>query len=71
MRGTRKLYAMKKLKKSKMIERNQVAHVTAERDALAYLNDFYKQNPWVVRLYYSFQVCILFFSQSFVLLIYF
>jgi serine/threonine protein kinase len=55
MRGTRKLYAMKKLKKSKMIERNQVAHVTAERDALAYLNDFYKQNPWVVRLYYSFQ----------------
>jgi len=55
MKGTKKLYAMKKLKKSKMIERNQVAHVTAERDALASLNDFYKQNPWVVRLYYSFQ----------------
>lgn len=26
-----------------------------ERDALAELNDFYKQNAWVVRLYYSFQ----------------
>eukprot|EP01121_Diplochlamys_sp_Union-15-3_P013733 TRINITY_DN4300_c0_g1_i3.p1 TRINITY_DN4300_c0_g1~~TRINITY_DN4300_c0_g1_i3.p1 ORF type:complete len:541 (-),score=97.29 TRINITY_DN4300_c0_g1_i3:80-1654(-) len=55
MNGTKKLYAMKKLKKSKMIERNQVAHVKAERDALASLNDFYKENPWVVRLYYSFQ----------------
>jgi serine/threonine protein kinase len=58
MRGTKKLYAMKKLKKSKMIERNQVAHVQNERDALAYLNDFYKQNLWVVRLYYSFQDAI-------------
>eukprot|EP01126_Amoeba_proteus_P062966 TRINITY_DN862_c0_g1_i15.p1 TRINITY_DN862_c0_g1~~TRINITY_DN862_c0_g1_i15.p1 ORF type:complete len:429 (+),score=90.38 TRINITY_DN862_c0_g1_i15:92-1378(+) len=55
MKGTKKLYAMKKLKKSKMIERNQVTHVKAERDALANLNDFYKQNVWVVRLYYSFQ----------------
>jgi len=33
----------------------QVEHVKKERDALAELNDFYKQNPWVVRLYYSFQ----------------
>lgn len=31
MRGTNKLYAMKKLNKSKMIERNQVAHIKAER----------------------------------------
>lgn len=46
---------MKKLKKAKMIQRNQVEHVTKERDALAQLNDFYKENPWVVRLYYSFQ----------------
>jgi serine/threonine protein kinase len=29
--------------------------VKAERDALATINDFYKENPWVVRLYYSFQ----------------
>jgi serine/threonine protein kinase len=32
-----------------------VEHVKKERDALAELNDFYKQNAWVVRLYYSFQ----------------
>jgi serine/threonine protein kinase len=55
MKGTKKLFAMKKLKKSKMIARNQVEHVKKERDALADLNDFYKQNAWVVRLYYSFQ----------------
>jgi protein-serine/threonine kinase len=29
--------------------------VKAERDALATINDFYKENPWVVRLYYTFQ----------------
>eukprot|EP01130_Rhizamoeba_saxonica_P001322 TRINITY_DN11199_c0_g1_i1.p1 TRINITY_DN11199_c0_g1~~TRINITY_DN11199_c0_g1_i1.p1 ORF type:complete len:487 (-),score=95.82 TRINITY_DN11199_c0_g1_i1:36-1496(-) len=55
MRGTSKFYAMKKLSKSSMIKRNQVGRIKAERDALAHLNDFYKQNPWVVRLYYSFQ----------------
>lgn len=33
----------------------KVTHVKAERDALATINDFYKENPWVVRLYYSFQ----------------
>lgn len=55
MKGTKKLFAMKKLKKVKMIARNQVEHVKKERDALADLNDFYKQNAWVVRLYYSFQ----------------
>lgn len=55
MTGTDKYFAMKKLKKAKMIARNQVEHVTKERDALAQLNDFYSENPWVVRLYYSFQ----------------
>lgn len=50
-----RLFAMKKLKKSKMIERNQVEHVRQERDALANLNDFYMENPWVIRLYYTFQ----------------
>lgn len=55
MRGTKKLFAMKKLRKTKMIRKNQVKHVQTERDALAQLNDFYKENPWVVRLYYSFQ----------------
>lgn len=46
---------MKKILKSSTIARNQVEHVKKERDALAELNDFYKENPWVVRLYYSFQ----------------
>lgn len=50
-----RLFAMKKLKKSKLLARNQVDHVKQERDALANLNDFYVENPWVIRLYYSFQ----------------
>ncbi|CAG5127031.1 unnamed protein product [Candidula unifasciata] len=44
------LYAMKTLKKSNVIQRNQVAHVKAERDILAEAD-----NEWVVKLYYSFQ----------------
>jgi len=44
------LYAMKTLKKSEVLKRNQVAHVKAERDILAEAD-----NEWVVRLYYSFQ----------------
>uniref|UniRef100_A0A0B7AW07 non-specific serine/threonine protein kinase n=1 Tax=Arion vulgaris TaxID=1028688 RepID=A0A0B7AW07_9EUPU len=44
------LYAMKTLKKSNVIKRNQVAHVKAERDILAEAD-----NEWVVKLYYSFQ----------------
>lgn len=55
MKKNKKLYAMKKLDKSKMIEKHQVAHVRSERDVLADNNNFYKDNPWIVRLYYSFQ----------------
>lgn len=55
MKGTNQLFAMKKLKKSQMIAKNQVKNVKQERDALAHLNDFYKENPWVVRLYCTFQ----------------
>jgi serine/threonine protein kinase len=44
------LYAMKKLKKDEMLKKEQVAHVRAERDVLAQAN-----NPWVVKLHYSFQ----------------
>lgn len=43
-------YAMKTLKKADVLERNQVAHVKAERDILAEAD-----NEWVVKLYYSFQ----------------
>jgi len=52
MRGTKDLYAMKKLKKSEMIKKDQIFHVRAERDALALTN---ASNPWIVKLYYSFQ----------------
>lgn len=44
------LYAMKTLKKTVILKRNQVAHVKAERDILAEAD-----NEWVVKLYYSFQ----------------
>jgi len=41
---------MKVMKKSEMVKKNQVAHIRAERDVLALAD-----NPWVVRLAYSFQ----------------
>lgn len=44
------LYAMKTLRKSDVLTRNQVAHVKAERDILAEAD-----NEWVVKLYFSFQ----------------
>eukprot|EP01124_Arcella_intermedia_P030715 TRINITY_DN6776_c0_g1_i2.p1 TRINITY_DN6776_c0_g1~~TRINITY_DN6776_c0_g1_i2.p1 ORF type:complete len:543 (-),score=153.58 TRINITY_DN6776_c0_g1_i2:114-1541(-) len=67
MKGTGKLYAMKKLRKSTMIERNQVSHVKNERDALALLNDFTQNNPWVTKLYYSFQDALyLYFIMEYV-----
>ena len=44
------LYAMKTLQKNDVLQRNQVAHVKAERDILAEAD-----NEWVVKLYYSFQ----------------
>lgn len=47
---TGRLYAMKTLHKSDVFNRNQAAHVKAERDILAEAD-----NEWVVKLYYSFQ----------------
>lgn len=44
------LYAMKTLRKTDILKRNQFAHVKAERDILAEAD-----NEWVVKLYYSFQ----------------
>ena len=49
-RDTDQLYAMKTLRKDDVLQRNQVAHVKAERDILAEAD-----NEWVVKLYYSFQ----------------
>ena len=51
------LYAMKTLKKAEVLKRNQVAHVKAERDILAEAD-----NEWIVKLFHSFQVNLLFFK---------
>ena len=46
----KRVYAMKIMKKTEMLKKNQVAHIRAERDVLALAD-----NPWVVKLHYSFQ----------------
>ena len=47
---TQQLYAMKTLRKSEIVQKNQIAHVKAERDILSAAD-----NEWLVRLFYSFQ----------------
>lgn len=42
---------MKSMLKNHMILKNQVTHVKAERDVMAEADD-----PWIVKLMYSFQV---------------
>ncbi|RKP34896.1 kinase-like domain-containing protein [Dimargaris cristalligena] len=49
-RDTGKIYAMKMLRKTDMVKKDQLAHVKAERDLLAE-----SDSPWVVQLYFSFQ----------------
>ncbi|CAI8049436.1 Serine/threonine-protein kinase 38-like [Geodia barretti] len=44
------VYAMKILRKADMLEKEQIAHARAERDILVEAD-----NPWVVKMYYSFQ----------------
>lgn len=44
------MYAMKILRKADMLEKEQVAHVRAERDVLVEAD-----HQWVVKMYYSFQ----------------
>ncbi|TPX35875.1 hypothetical protein SmJEL517_g01676 [Synchytrium microbalum] len=48
---TGKIYAMKTLRKSEMVKKDQLAHVKAERDVLAESVN----TPWVVQLFFSFQ----------------
>ncbi|KAF2072955.1 hypothetical protein CYY_005721 [Polysphondylium violaceum] len=55
MKKNNKYFAMKKLDKSKMIEKQQTIHVRSERDILADSNHIHGHNPWIVSLYYSFQ----------------
>eukprot|EP01006_Ploeotia_vitrea_P042258 TRINITY_DN66614_c8_g7_i1.p1 TRINITY_DN66614_c8_g7~~TRINITY_DN66614_c8_g7_i1.p1 ORF type:complete len:506 (+),score=291.17 TRINITY_DN66614_c8_g7_i1:168-1520(+) len=49
-KDTGDVYAIKIMKKTEMVKKNQVAHIRAERDVLALAD-----NPWVVKLQYSFQ----------------
>jgi serine/threonine protein kinase len=53
-RFSRDIYAMKSMPKESMIIKNQVTHVRAERDILTQAAE---SNPWIVVLYYTFQVC--------------
>ena len=56
-KDTGHVYAMKVLRKADMLEKEQVAHVRAERDVLVEAD-----HQWVVKMYYSFQVGFLRFS---------
>ena len=49
-KNTSQILAVKKMKKSEMLYKNQVGHVRAERDILVASN-----NPWIVELKCSFQ----------------
>ncbi len=49
-KDTGHIYAMKILRKIDMLEKEQVAHVRAERDILCEADV-----DWVVKMYYSFQ----------------
>jgi protein-serine/threonine kinase len=52
-RHAREIYAMKSMLKEAMITKNQVSHIRAERDILTE-----SENPWIVTLFYSFQVSV-------------
>lgn len=47
---TGEIFAVKKMKKTEMIKKNQALHIRTEKDVLAEA-----QNPWIVGLNYSFQ----------------
>jgi len=49
-KDNKQVYAMKIMKKTEMLKKNQVQHIRAERDVLALAD-----NPWVVKLHFSFQ----------------
>ena len=44
------IYAMKVLRKTEMVEKDQLAHVRAERDILVEAD-----HQWVVKMFFSFQ----------------
>lgn len=58
-KDTGHVYAMKILRKADMLEKEQIAHVRAERDVLVEAD-----HQWVVKMYYSFQVIFTYNHQS-------
>ncbi|KAG8345843.1 Protein tyrosine kinase Protein kinase domain [Trypanosoma vivax] len=48
----KQLYALKRMRKTDMIRKRQILHVRSEKDVMA---EAAATNPWVVRLYLSFQ----------------
>jgi serine/threonine protein kinase len=59
-KDTQEVFAMKIMKKSEMIKKNQVQHIRAERDLLSLAD-----NPYVVKLMFSFQVRLLLLLVAF------
>merc|ERR550532_640805 len=49
-RDDREVFALKTMRKKDMIDKNQVAHIRAERNLLSAA-----ESPWLVKLLYSFQ----------------
>eukprot|EP01095_Lingulamoeba_sp_RSL-Kostka_P000634 TRINITY_DN10919_c0_g1_i1.p1 TRINITY_DN10919_c0_g1~~TRINITY_DN10919_c0_g1_i1.p1 ORF type:complete len:458 (+),score=111.25 TRINITY_DN10919_c0_g1_i1:437-1810(+) len=54
-KNTNRVFAMKIMKKSKLIRRKQEEHVNSERNTLVDVNEIFKNNKWIIKLYYSFQ----------------
>lgn len=52
-RGTAEIYAMKVMRKDKILEKNRAEYMKAERDILTKI-----QHPFIVQLRYSFQVIL-------------
>ncbi|CBH12777.1 protein kinase, putative [Trypanosoma brucei gambiense DAL972] len=48
----KQLYALKRMRKTDMIRKKQISHVRSEKDVMA---EAASTNPWVVKLYLSFQ----------------
>jgi len=51
-RSTEAIFAMKKLRKAEMVAKGQVQHVRSELEVMREAED---DNPWVVKLHFSFQ----------------
>lgn len=51
--GTSEIYAMKVMRKDRIMERNHAGYMKAERDILKKID-----HPFIIQLRYSFQVCV-------------